>query len=331
MDEKQPVAPLVLRTYQRSAVNAIFSAFKRGVRRQLIDGFRNGSVEVLVNVGVLTEGFDVPEVEAIHLLRPTRSTALLLQMIGRGTRRTESKERCLVFDYADDLEGRELATIGAIFGVPSSFDFCGGRVVEQVNELERIGQELGWDLIEGIDNLEKLRTELLRVDFLKLYASSAEETAPFSTLRWHRKGEDGFVVSWKNRSEDELQLERAGQWLVRERSVLEEQNLWGLSEQLELQRNQLGMWEISVHRKGAIAPETASRLRLERDFSRAVAWADSWVRRQRPHVVVLLDTNAAWNHRGPASPCAQAPASAQPGTSPSPSPTPPPRDGSTPG
>ncbi|MBI4864498.1 MAG: hypothetical protein HY815_30205 [Candidatus Riflebacteria bacterium] len=56
-----------------------------------------------------------------------------------------------------------------------------------------------------------------------------------------------------------------------------------------------------MHRKEAITPETASRLRLERDFARAVAWADSWVRRQRPHVVVLLDTDAAWNHH-PATP-----------------------------
>ncbi|MGE5756482.1 MAG: DEAD/DEAH box helicase [Planctomycetaceae bacterium] len=54
-------------------------------RDQAIARFRTGAVQVIVNVAVLGEGVDVPEIEAVVLLRPTRSRSLYAQMIGRGS------------------------------------------------------------------------------------------------------------------------------------------------------------------------------------------------------------------------------------------------------
>lgn len=55
-------------------------------RTAIIDGFRNGSISHLVNVGIATEGFDVPDIECVAVCRPTQSRALYAQMLGRGTR-----------------------------------------------------------------------------------------------------------------------------------------------------------------------------------------------------------------------------------------------------
>ena len=49
---------------------------------------------------MLTTGFDVPQIDMIGLLRPTKSPGLHVQMIGRGGRVAEDKKNCLVLDYA---------------------------------------------------------------------------------------------------------------------------------------------------------------------------------------------------------------------------------------
>lgn len=55
-------------------------------RRDLIDGYRNGRFQFLINVGVATRGFDVPEIACVVLARPTLSRSLYSQMCGRSTR-----------------------------------------------------------------------------------------------------------------------------------------------------------------------------------------------------------------------------------------------------
>ena len=59
----------------------------------------SGSVQVICNHGVLTEGFDAPDVSCIVLVRPTRSLLLYLQMVGRGLRASEGKTDCVVLDH----------------------------------------------------------------------------------------------------------------------------------------------------------------------------------------------------------------------------------------
>jgi DNA repair protein RadD len=71
-----------------------------GERDHLIREFRAGRIRALTSVGVLTTGFDAPNVDMIAFLRPTRSKGLFVQMCGRGTRLSEGKANCLVLDYA---------------------------------------------------------------------------------------------------------------------------------------------------------------------------------------------------------------------------------------
>lgn len=59
-----------------------------------------GRIKVLTNVEVFTEGVDVPEVDTVILLRPTRSLALYLQMVGRGMRPADGKDRLTILDHA---------------------------------------------------------------------------------------------------------------------------------------------------------------------------------------------------------------------------------------
>lgn len=69
-------------------------------RDRLIDDFKAGRIRALTNANVLTTGFDAPNVDVIAACRPTMSTSLYVQMLGRGTRLKEHVKDCLVLDFA---------------------------------------------------------------------------------------------------------------------------------------------------------------------------------------------------------------------------------------
>lgn len=69
-------------------------------RDMLIQRFKQRQLKYLVNVSVLTTGFDAPHVDVIAILRPTQSVSLYQQIVGRGLRLDKGKQDCLVIDYA---------------------------------------------------------------------------------------------------------------------------------------------------------------------------------------------------------------------------------------
>ena len=73
-------------------------------RRDIIERFKAREIKYLVNVSVLTTGFDAPHVDVIAMLRATESVGLMQQIIGRGLRISDGKEDCLLLDYAENIE-----------------------------------------------------------------------------------------------------------------------------------------------------------------------------------------------------------------------------------
>ena len=72
-------------------------------RREILQWFKNTPDAILTSVGILTTGFDEPTVETIILNRATRSLALYHQMIGRGSRVTDTKKTFSVIDLGNNL------------------------------------------------------------------------------------------------------------------------------------------------------------------------------------------------------------------------------------
>jgi len=68
-------------------------------RDDIIERFKARQLKFLVNVSVLTTGFDAPHVDLIALLRPTESVSLFQQIVGRGLRLSPGKTDCLILDY----------------------------------------------------------------------------------------------------------------------------------------------------------------------------------------------------------------------------------------
>lgn len=73
-------------------------------REAIIDRFRSGQTKALTNAMVLTTGFDFPSIDLVCLLRPTLSTGLYIQMVGRGLRLKEHTDHCRVLDFGGNIK-----------------------------------------------------------------------------------------------------------------------------------------------------------------------------------------------------------------------------------
>lgn len=70
------------------------------LRDRIVRDFTAGRLRCLTSVGVLSTGFNVPRVDLIALLRPTQSTGLYVQQVGRALRTAPGKSDALILDYA---------------------------------------------------------------------------------------------------------------------------------------------------------------------------------------------------------------------------------------
>lgn len=86
--------------FSKAGVNIvrIDSETPRDTRRLYVKRFKEGSIDVIVNVDIFSEGFDCPDIEFIQLARPTKSLVKYLQQVGRGLRPTAGKTRCVILD-----------------------------------------------------------------------------------------------------------------------------------------------------------------------------------------------------------------------------------------
>lgn len=142
-------------------------------RRETFRKFSNGQTQILVNVGVATEGYDNPAVEVILQARPTKSRCLYSQMVGRSTRPlpgivdqwTEAEDRraaiagsskptCLVVDFVGNAGRHKLMTTADILGGKTSDE----AVERAIAQAKKKGKAL--NMVEALADAESsLRME----------------------------------------------------------------------------------------------------------------------------------------------------------------------------
>lgn len=94
-------AEFVAKNVSRCAI--VTAETKKKERERVIKDFKTGAIKAVCNVGILTTGFDYPELETVILARPTMSLALYYQMIGRIIRPHKDKESAYVVDMCDNF------------------------------------------------------------------------------------------------------------------------------------------------------------------------------------------------------------------------------------
>jgi superfamily II DNA or RNA helicase len=99
------------------AAAAVDGGMPKEERRRILADFEANRIAVLCNCQVLTEGFDSPAVNAIHMVAPTKSDLVYVQRAGRGLRPHPLKEDCLILDYCP-IEKRNIVMAGDVLGIP---------------------------------------------------------------------------------------------------------------------------------------------------------------------------------------------------------------------
>jgi superfamily II DNA or RNA helicase len=122
---------------------------------ELLSDFREGNLEVLINVNILTEGVDVPNAQTVFLTRPTRSEILVRQMIGRALRGKAAggTDKAYLVSFQDDWETlrgwKDPFTLVEDIVPPTPPSDATALSLDQPSQQEAL-KRLSWDLIRTI-------------------------------------------------------------------------------------------------------------------------------------------------------------------------------------
>lgn len=90
-------------TYSISGCAIVSGDTPKGERERILEAFKAGEISVVANVGVLTTGFDYPELDTVVMARPTMSLAMWYQIVGRAIRPHPNKEAGWIVDLCGNI------------------------------------------------------------------------------------------------------------------------------------------------------------------------------------------------------------------------------------
>lgn len=136
------------------------------LRKHIVQDFKNGEIDILVNVDIFSEGFDCPNLEFVQLARPTRSLVKYIQQVGRGLRKNGDKQ-CLILDNVGmygrfGLPDDDRPWNQYFDGMPHPEDFKSSTRYN--DSLFYIGDTREQDLSEGIEELRLIQNINLSTD-----------------------------------------------------------------------------------------------------------------------------------------------------------------------
>lgn len=156
----------------------ITSDFKAAERDRIMQSFKDGETEVLVNCGILTEGTDIPNIDCILLCRPTCSRPLFIQMIGRGLRLHKGKKHCHIVDFVN-ASSRGVVSVPTLFGID---DFDEPLKDIKSSEFEALKKEAAEKAAEALKLEEERRKKEAEEIVSKLMAQKKQERLKKETL-----------------------------------------------------------------------------------------------------------------------------------------------------
>ena len=242
----------------------IIGSTPREEREKILAQFAKGQISVIVNVGVLTEGFDEPSLQTIILAKPTRSTLLYTQIVGRGTRLHESKEHCIIIDIADTTRGKKPIGLPTLLGLPPEFDLQGQSLTDVAEKFEELEAYCPGEAIRVL-NPDDIEIAYTRIN-LFMPPPPNPIVQEYSKLVWAEIGEDDYHLGLNN------------------------------TEYMRIKCDTLGRWNVTIHDNHA---KTTNLLGTVSDIREAFARSDKWIQNNRAASVALLDSSATWRADAP--------------------------------
>lgn len=231
-------------------------------------------ITVLFNCGVLTEGYDDWQIGCVILARPTKSSVLFTQMVGRGTRLQDGtgnihdalcdpifddlKQDCIVIDVVDASSRHSLITLPTLMGMSAALNLKGGSLVGAIQQIEAKQKEYQHVDFSQLDDISKLSTYIEQVNLFDIKFPAEVEAN--SELSWHPAPDGGFVLLLPGK------------------------------EQVRIKQNLLDKWEISgiIH---------SQKYKGEREsIEQAFQAADDLIVKQAAESLRILKREATWHN-----------------------------------
>ncbi|KLO17062.1 P-loop containing nucleoside triphosphate hydrolase protein [Schizopora paradoxa] len=191
-------------TFRNAGIDAryVYAATPAAERKSLIDSFRNGEFPVLLNVGILTEGTDIPNIDCVLVAKPTRSRNLFAQMIGRGMRLSPQtgKTDCHIIDFVDST-----SRIPGIVSIPTLFGLDPDEAIADVSPEELEQRAEAAEKADGTSQAQQFGDDIpdpksvTYIDYENPFAlvkdtSGAPHITKLSTYSWVGCGNDKYVL-----------------------------------------------------------------------------------------------------------------------------------------
>lgn len=237
-------------------------------RKDKIARHKSCETTVLLNCGVLTEGYDDPQISCILLARPTRSGVLYCQMVGRGTRLFLGKNDCIVIDVVDASSKNSLLTLPTLMGMDAKLNLKGKGILWAVKKLEDAAKDYPAIDFSQLGDIDSLTTYIEGINLFEVKFAAEVETN--SDLTWYNSPTGGYV------------LKLPSEYTVKDK------------DQVQVIENILGKFDIVGKIKG-------KKYRGERDtIGEAFQAADSLIADKAGEALKLLKRKEEW-HDAPAT------------------------------
>lgn len=248
-------------TFRRMGVTskAVVGETPTEERKEIFDAFHHGEIDVLTGVGVFSEGYDEPSIEAVLFARPTKSKVFYLQAIGRGVRLFEGKTECIVIDFADATKGKTPVSLPTLMGLPEGFDTEGEDVLEVVEEYKKLEEEAPQEAM-NCKTMADIKDAWERIDLFTQPAIN-EELLEYTEFVWMESGPERYNL-----------------------------NLPG-GERLKIEGDALGRYKVTFkHNSGLYQLGVVDT--IEEAFGRT----DKWIIKNRGDKLNLIKADAPWRN-----------------------------------
>ena len=179
-------------------------------RKETVERFKNGDLQVVSNVGVLTEGFNAPAADTILMARPTKSEMLYNQILGRATRPTvnlnglskserlqrinsSDKPHMRIIDFVDAVGNHEIVTAPSLFGLTQDFDTKGESITHAIKHIEAKERENPGKPFREAASLDEVEIIAEQTSVWDI-ATSTDEVPFDCDLMWMQTGETRYEL-----------------------------------------------------------------------------------------------------------------------------------------
>lgn len=188
-------------------------------REQVLNDFKEGKFKVLVNVAILTTGFDMESLDCIIMARPTKSKILYTQCLGRGLRIAENKENCLILDIVDNYSRHSLIDMKSIFDTEDGESILEAKERKVYEQVEKERQ------LEEQRKIEE-EQERIRLEEIKLFNRNIFNISQISNLDWYfgKINNNHVAILSSNSNEDYYIFKSNGEYQAYKYTKLENYN-----------------------------------------------------------------------------------------------------------